>query len=150
MAERTPRDLETRAKTERSKAWMPPQMLPTPNKEPGYDFRWIRVSMLGINDPGNVSGKLQEGWEPVKASDHPEIQLMGTGQNRFPDSIEVGGLLLCKTPSEFVQQRNAYYQQQADGQMYGVDNNFMRENDPRMPLFRERNTEVKFGRGSQS
>jgi hypothetical protein len=97
----------------------------------------------------NISSKLREGWEPVKASEHPEIQLMATGDKpRFPDSIEIGGLLLCKTPSEFVQQRNAHFDRLASGQMASVDNNFMRENDPRMPLFRERRTEVKFGRGS--
>jgi hypothetical protein len=84
----------------------------------------------------------------VKASEHPEIQIMATGDKpRFPDSIEIGGLLLCKTPKEFVAQRNSYYQRQTDGQMQSVDNAFMRENDPRMPLYRERRSEVKFGRG---
>ena len=150
MAEnRLSRDLETRAKTERPKQWLPPELLPTPNPEPGYAFRWIRVSTLGISDPMNVSSKLREGWEPVKASEHPEIQLMNTGDKpRFPDSIEIGGLILCKTPQEFVDQRNGYYQNQTDSQMQSVDNNFMRENDPRMPLFKERRSEVKFGRGS--
>ena len=150
MAERVPREFDSRAKTERPKAWMPPQTLPDPNPEPGYAFRWIRVSTLGTNDPSNVSAKLREGWEPVKASDHPEVHVMGTGSGRFPDSIEVGGLLLCKTPIELVAQRNSYYQRQAEGQMQSVDNSFMRENDPRMPLFNERKSEVKFGRGSQS
>jgi hypothetical protein len=149
MAERTPRELETRAKAERPKQWMPPTALPDPHPEEGYAFRWIRISTQGRDDPGNISSKLREGWEPVKASEHPEIQLMGTGSNaRFPDSIEIGGLLLCKTPIEFVHQRNAFYQQQADGQMRSVDNAFMRESDPRMPLFKERKSEVKFGRGS--
>ena len=145
---RTPRDIETRATTERPKRWLPPELLPSPNPEPGYAFRWIRTSTLGASDPMNVSSKLREGWEPVKASEHPEIQLMGAGQSRFPDSIEIGGLILCKTPVELTEQRNAYYQQQAEGQMNSVDNNFMRENDPRMPMFKERRTEVKFGRGS--
>lgn len=148
MAERTPRELDTREKFERPKQWMPPELLPTPNPEAGYAFRWIRVSTLGTADPMNISSKLREGWEPVKASAHPEIQLMDTGNKpRFPDSIEVGGLILCKTPVEFVDQRNYHYQRQTDGQMQSVDNNFMRENDARMPLFRERRTEVKFGRG---
>lgn len=147
MAERNPRDLDTRAKMERPKSWMPPQLLPDPNPEAGYAFRWIRVSTLGTNDPMNVSSKLREGWEPVKASEHPEIQL-GGGTGRFPDSIEIGGLLLCKTPKEFTEQRDAFYQRQAEGQMQSVDNSFMRENDPRMPLFKERSSEVKFGRGS--
>ena len=151
MAEqnRQPRDLESRAKVERPKQWAPPELLPSPNPEPGYEFRWIRVSTLGTADPMNISSKLREGWEPVQASEHPEIQLMNIGEkSRFPDSIEIGGLILCKTPKEFVDQRNGYYQKQTDSQMQSVDNNFMRENDPRMPLFKERRSEVKFGRGS--
>lgn len=148
MAERNPREQDTRAKAERPKQWMPPQLLPDPNPEPGYAFRWIRVSTQGVNDPMNVSSKLREGWEPVKASEHPEIQLMSTGSGRYPDSIEIGGLLLCKTPTEFTEQRNAFYQRQANEQMASVDNSFMRENDPRMPLFKERRSEVSFGRGT--
>jgi len=149
MAEnRVTRETESRDKTERPKRWMPPELLPNPNPEPGYGFRWIRVSTLGTDDPMNVSSKLREGWEPVKASDHPEIQLMGGGKNRYPDSIEIGGLILCKTPIEFIEQRDAYFRQQAEGQMNSVDNNLMRENDPRMPLFKERRSEVSFGRGS--
>jgi hypothetical protein len=149
MAEnRIPRDLDTRAKMERPKQWMPPELLPSPNPEDGYEFRWIRISTLGTADPGHVSAKLREGWEPVKASEHPEIQIMATGEKpRFPDSIEIGGLILCKTPREFVEQRNSYYQRQTDSQMQSVDNAFMRENDPRMPVFKERRSEVKFGRG---
>jgi hypothetical protein len=145
---KTPRELETRAVFERPKQWQQPQLLPDPNPEPGYGFRWIRVSTLGSDDPMNISSKLREGWEPVRASDHPEIQLMGSGKNRYPDSIEIGGLLLCKTPTEFIEQRDAYYKNQADGQMSSVDSNFMRENDPRMPLFKERRSEVSFGRKS--
>jgi hypothetical protein len=146
--DRTPRELETRNVFERPKQWMPPELLPNPNLEPGYSFRWIRVSTLGSDDPMNISSKLREGWEPVKASDHPEIQLMGNGKGRYPDSIEIGGLMLCKTPTEFSAQRDAYYQKQAESQMNSIDSNFMRENDPRMPLFKERNSKVSFGKGS--
>jgi hypothetical protein len=148
MAERNPRELDTRAKAERPKQWMVPDVLPHVNEEPGYAMRWIRVSTLGNADPRNVSMKLQEGWEPVKASDHPETYVAETGAGRFPDSIQIGGLMLCKTPKEFTEQRNAFYQRQADGQMASVDNNYMRESDPRMPLFRERKSEVSFGRGA--
>ena len=149
MAERISRDLESREKAERPKMWRPPELLPSPNPEPGYAFRWIRVSTLNNPDPMNISSKFREGWEPVKASEHPEVQLMNVGEkSRFPDSIEIGGLILCKTPVEFTKQRDAYYQQQTDSQMQSVDNNFMRESDARMPLFKERRSEVKFGRGS--
>ena len=145
---RLPRELESRAKDERPKSWAPPQLLPDPNPEPGYTFRWVRVATLGQDDPMNISSRLREGYEPVKASQHPEIQLMSTGgRQRFPDSIEIGGLLLCKIPEEFTKQREAYYQRQAEEQMTSVDNSFMRQNDPRMPLFKERSSAVTFGKG---
>jgi len=55
--------------------------------------------------------------------------------------------MLCKTPVEFTKQRDAHYQQQADAQMQSVDNTYMRESDPRMPMFKERRSEVTFGKG---
>ena len=146
-ATRPSRDLETRETVERPKHWMPPQLLPDPNPEPGYAYRWIRISTLNKADATNLSSKLREGWEPVKASDHPEIRLFGTTNGQFSDSVEVGGLLLCKTPVEFTEQRDAYYRQQAEAQMQSVDNTFMRENDPRMPMFKERSSKVTFGKG---
>lgn len=144
---RSNRDLETREIAERPKQWMPPQLLPDPVPQPGYAYRWIRISTLNKNDPTNLSSKLREGWEPVKATDHPEIRLFGSANGQFPDSVEVGGLLLCKTPVEFTEQRNAYYSKQADAQMQSVDNTFMRDNDPRMPMFKERSSKVTFGKG---
>lgn len=146
--ERRSRDLEAREQASRPKMqWTPPQLLPDPEPEAGYAFRWIRLSTLNNPDPTNISSKLREGWEPVKASTQPKLYAMSTPNSRFPDGVEIGGLLLCKTPVELTEQRNAYYQKQADAQMNSVDNNFMRESNPKMPLFNERRSEVKFGRG---
>jgi hypothetical protein len=144
---RAKRETESRAGAERPRKWAPPQLLPDPHPEDGYAFRWIRLSTLGTSDALNISSKLREGWEPVKASEHPEIRLMGGQANRFPDSIEIGGLLLCKTPVEFTIDRDAYFANQADAQMASVDNTFMRESDPRMPMFKERSSKVVFGKG---
>ncbi len=144
---RTPRELDTREKLERPKQWMPPQLLPDPTPEPGYAYRWIRISSLGKDDATNISGKLREGWEPVRAADHPEIRLFGSSHPKFPDCVEVGGLLLCKTPVEFTQQRDDHFRKQAEAQMQSVDNTYMRENDPRMPMFKERKSTVTFGKG---
>ena len=147
---RANRETETRAKDERPRTWAPPTLLPDPDPEAGYKFRWVRVSTMGQNDPRNVSSKLREGWEPVRAADHPEISMYLDNDNeRYKDNIVVGGLMLCKTPTEMVDQRNDFYQKQADAQMRSVDSNFMRENDPRMPLFAERKSTVSFGRGNQ-
>jgi len=144
---RAKRDTESREAVARPKQWMPPQLLPDPHPEPGFVFRWIRIATQGKDDPTNISGKLREGWEPVKASDHPEIRLFGSSEGNFLDSVQIGGLMLCKTPVEFTKQRDAHYQQQADAQMQSVDNTYMRESDPRMPMFKERRSEVTFGKG---
>ena len=149
MAEnRIDRELKSREKTTRKKAWTRPEVLPSPNPEPGYDFHWVRVSTQGQVDATNVSSKLREGWEPVKATDHPEITIVAIEQERFKDNIVIGGLMLCKAPKEMIEERNAYYNDQAQAQMTSVDNSLMRENDPRMPLFNERKTKVTFGKGT--
>jgi hypothetical protein len=151
MAEsnRLTRELESReAESRPKKMWTPPQLLPEPEPEPGYTFRWIRISTLNNSDPTNISSKFREGWEPVKASSQPKLFSISNPNGRFPDGVEIGGLLLCKIPVEFMEQRSAYYQNQTDAQISSVDNNFMRDNDPRMPLFKERSSKVTFGRGT--
>ena len=148
MAERTPREIQTRETQERPKQWMPPELLPEPDKQPGYAYRWVRVSTLGNADPRNVSAKLREGWEPVKMEEQPKFQMLADPNSRYKDNIEIGGLLLCKTPVEFVEQRNEYVNRQTQAQTEAVDNNLMRQNDPRMPLFRERKSSTSFGKGS--
>lgn len=149
MAEnRIDRELQTREKTVRKKSWQRPETLPSPTPEDGYSYRWIRVSTQGNTDATNVSSKLREGWEPVKAVDHPEITLVTIENERFSDNVIIGGLMLCKAPTELVEERNDYYNTQTKSQMNAVDNNFMRENDPRMPLFNDRKTKVTFGNGT--
>lgn len=145
---RVNREMTTREATARKRAWQRPELLPSPNPEPGYEFRWVRVSTQGQVDATNVSSKLREGWEPVKATDHPEITMVTIENQRFKDNIVIGGLMLCKAPIEMVQERNEYYSSQANAQMQSVDNNLMRENDPRMPLFNDRKTKVTFGKGN--
>jgi len=144
---RKPREIETRELVERPKQWAPAELLPEPDKQPGFEYRWIRVAMLNQADPRNLSAKLREGWEPVMAEEQPKLRLLAAQDGRYKDNIEIGGLLLCKTPTEFVKQRNEYYQGQTDAQTNAVDNNLMRENDPRMPMFNERKTNVSFGKG---
>ena len=145
---RKPREMESRNYAERPKAWAPPALLPEPIPEAGFEFRWVRISTLNTPDPTNISGKLREGWEPVKSITQPHMQLVGNSNGKFPDGIEIGGLLLCKAPKEFMEQRAAYYQKQSETQMSSVDGNYMRDSDPRMPLFNERKSAVSFGNGT--
>ena len=148
MAEnRIARELESRSKTERPKSWQPASTLPEPDREPGYAYRWIRVSMVGQQDAQNVSSKLREGWEPVRIEEQPKFKMLVDPNSRFKDNIEVAGLLLCKIPEEFMAQRKEYFAKKNRAQIESVDNNFMRENDPRMPLFREKQSKTSFGKG---
>ena len=142
------RELTTRAVQERPKQWTQPDLLPEPDKQPGYSYRWIRVSMMNNADPRNLSAKLREGWEPVPVEEQPKFRLLVDPSSRFKDNIEVGGLLLCKTPTEFVEQRNAHFAKQTQSQTDAVDNSFMRQSDARMPLFQERKSSSSFGKGT--
>lgn len=144
---RITREVDTRATSERPKQWAPAELLPEPVKQPGYAYRWIRTSTLNQADPRNLSGKLREGWEPVRVEEQPDMQLLIDPNSRYKDNIEIGGLLLCKTPEEFVDQRNAHYAKQSEAQTEAVDNNFMRQSDARMPLFTEKKSTTSFGKG---
>ena len=144
---RLARELETRETTQRAKSWQPASVLPEPDKEPGYAYRWIRVASLNQPDPRNVSSKLRQGWEPVRIEEQPQFKMFVDTDSRYKDNIEVAGLLLCKMPEEFVEQRNEYYSKRNKDQMDSVDNNFLRENDPRMPLFSDRKSSTSFGKG---
>jgi len=146
-ANRLTREADNREFSERPKQWMPAELLPEPDKQAGYAYRWIRASILNQADPRNLSGKLREGWEPVSLEEQPKFALLADPTSRFKDNIEIGGLLLCKTPSEFITQRNAHIQRQTDAQTLAVDNNLMRQSDARMPIFKEGRSEVSFGRG---
>jgi len=144
---RTKRDVESRATQERPKQWKAPEILPEINKEDGYSYRFVRTSTMGVPDAKNVSAKFREGWEPVKASEHPEAMAMVDHDSKFEDSIEIGGLLLCKTDEELTQQRDEYIAGRTQQNTESVDNNYMREDDPRMPLFKNKSTKVTFGSG---
>ena len=149
MAEqRLPREVQTRQQDVRPEVWKPPELLPEPDKQAGFSYRWIRVSTLNTADPRNLSAKLREGWEPVRVEEQPKFQLLIDPTSRFKDNIEIGGLLLCKTPVEFIEQRNAYYSKQTQAQTEAVDNSLMRQSDARMPIFKEGKSTSSFNKGS--
>ena len=149
MAEnRKPRELEDRLMAERPKQWQLPDTLPEPDKHPDYAYRWIRVANLTAPDPRNIADKRREGWEPVSIEEQPQFKLLADPNSRFKDNIEIGGLLLCKTPKEFVHQRNSHFAKVTQSQTEAVDNNLMRQSDVRMPLFKEKQSSYSFGKGT--
>ena len=149
MAEsRLQREITNRTSSERPKQWQQAELLPEPDKAPGFAYRWIRVSTLNNADPRNLSAKLREGWEVVSVEEQPKFKLLVDPNSRFKDSIEIGGLLLCKTPSEFVDQRTKHFSGMTRAQEEAVDNNLMRQSDARMPIFNERKSSTSFGKGT--
>jgi hypothetical protein len=146
---RPPRSTETRENDARKVSWKPASDLPIPEPQDGYIFHWKRVALMGEPDPRNMAQARREGWEPCKAEDHPEFANDLTAFGLQPTGlIEIGGLVLCKTTAENAAARKAYYEQQSQASMQSVDNNFLRESDPRMPLFSEKQSKVSFGRGA--
>ena len=144
---RTIRDLETRATTERPKSWQPPSMLPEPDRQPGYDYRWVRTANGATPDARNVQAKRLEGWEPVRIEEQPKFLSLVSPNGQFKDCVTVAEMVLCKIPTEFMDQRRAHFKNMTQSQMASVDNNFMRDSDPRMPLFSEKQSKTSFGKG---
>jgi hypothetical protein len=149
--DRTPRSAENRAEKARLKPWQPPSLLDAPDAPEGYVYRWIRESMVGQEDKANMSKRIREGWEPVRAEDHPEFEAPTVEDGKHAGVIGVGGLILAKMPIEIVEQRREYYRKMASDQMEAVDSNLMRESDSRMPISKpNRKTQVTFGKGGES
>jgi len=136
MVNRDSRTEDTREKSERKTTWQRPSALPDPTPQEGVEFRWIRTSALGQSDMTNVSSKFREGWEPVKLEDHPELKIISDVDSKFKGNVEVGGLLLCKNSTENMEARRDYQKNQASSQMQAVDNSYMKESDPRMPVLK--------------
>ena len=147
MTNRNSRNTQTRDESKRKVSWTRPSMLPVPEPKEGIEYRWIRTSTLGQSDNTNVSSRFREGWTPVRKEDHPNLQVVSDIDSRFTDNIEVGGLLLCQNATENVQARREAQLQQASSQMDAVDNSYLRNSDPRMPVLNpERSTRTSFGK----
>jgi hypothetical protein len=142
QAERTPRELASR-ETEKRYEYTPAASLPEPKPDPMFSYRWVATHVMGTLDPVNASKRFRDGWEPVKAVDHPELFLPGNADG----NVEIGGLMLCRMPKERALARQRYFDKQNEQQMESVDGNYMRNSDSRMPLFSEKSSEVTRGGG---
>lgn len=143
--ERTSREETLRHANER-RAYKPPSLLPKPQDIPGVTYRYIRASALGQSDAKNVSSRFREGWVPVNAKDHPELEIKGDRNG----NVEIGGLILCKTTEDVVTARQDYYANMSRSQEDSVDSAFLKNNDPRMPLSKpERRSQITFGSGNK-
>ena len=143
---KTSRANQTRSKSERPKVWVPPSSLDAPPAPDGFRYRWIRAESVGFQDTKNVTSRLREGYELVRAeeienaSDYPVID-----DGRYKGVVGVGGLLLAKVPVEIAKQRQEYMSNRHKQQDEAVQNDLMKEQDQRMPINVERQTRVTFG-----
>lgn len=143
--DRTPRTADTREKTDRRKPWAPPSVLDAPPAPEGYKHRWVRASIRGEEDKGNVFNRLRQGYEPVRAEEHPEYQAPTIDDGKHAGVIGNGGLILTRVPVETAQERTAYYGDRTREQMTAVDQDLMKEQHPSMPINQQRQSRVSFG-----
>ena len=145
---RETRAAQSRDRNVRNKPWQPPSVLDAPDAPEGYVYRWIRESMVGNDDKANMSKRIREGWEPVRAEEHPDFETPVVEEGKYAGVIGVGGLILAKMPIEIVEQRKAYFRNMTSDQIQAVDRNLMRESNPVMPIETpQRSTKVTFGSG---
>ena len=142
---KTSRASQTRDKVKKPTTWTPPSSLDAPPAPEGYRHRWIRVEVLGFDDTKNISGKLREGWELVRADEYPEQDFPSMTTGKYSGVIGVGGLVLARIPEEIAQQREAYYKDQTKQRDEAVNNDVLKEQHPSMPINNERQTRVTFG-----
>jgi hypothetical protein len=146
-ATRVPRSLETRQKSERVRSWAPAAMLPDPDPQDGYVFRWCRAEIRNQSDKGAFQKRIREGWEPVNAEDHPEL-MMTEGFSNQPKfgTVEIGGLILCKMPAEMNEQRRQHFHALTQGITDSAEQNYMRDSNEVMQKVVQKRRQTVFGR----
>ena len=146
---KTSRTSESREKLLRKKDWTPPSSLDAPAAPQGYAHRWIRTATAGFDDAANVSKKLREGWEFVKA----DTLLSEIGPNEYPvlhegkhaGLVGIGGLVLARIPLEILKSRAEYFRKITQDRTDAIDRDLMKEQHPDMPINIERQSRVTFG-----
>ena len=142
---KTSRASQTRTKAEAPKTWTPPSSLDAPPAPDGFRHRWIRVEVLGFDDTKNMSGKLREGWELVRADQYPDQDYPSLTTGKYSGVIGVGGLVLARLPEEIAKSREDYFKQQNKDRDDAINNDILKEQHPSMPINQERQTRVTFG-----
>ena len=146
MSDRKPRTEVTREKTSRRTPLKPPSTLDAPPAPEGFVHRWIRTSVMGFDDKKNLSARIREGFDLVRADEYPDFEAPTIQDGKHAGVIGVGGLVLARFPLESKSERDAYFKQKTSDQMDAVDNDMMREQHPSMPILKpDRQSRVTFG-----
>ena len=147
---RTSRASQTREKTSQKKVWTPPSALDAPPAPTGFRHRWVRAETLGFNDTKNVSQRLRQGYELVRADEYPDSDFPIVEDGKYSGVIGVGGLVLTRVPEEIAEQRAKYYAAQSAEQVEAMDNDLMKEQHSSMPINVDRQSRVTFGGSKKS
>ena len=147
---RTSRASQTREKTSQKKVWTPPSALDAPPAPTGFRHRWVRAETLGFNDTKNVSQRLRQGYELVRADEYPNSDFPQVEDGKYSGVIGVGGLVLTRVPEEIAEQRAKYYAAQSAEQVEAMDNDLMKEQHSSMPINVDRQSRVTFGGSKKS
>ena len=147
---RTSRASQTREKETRKKVWTPPSSLDAPPAPTGFRHRWVRAESLGFNDTKNVSGRIRQGYELVRADEYPDAEYPIVEDGKYAGVIGVGGLVLTRVPEEVAKQRQDYYAKQGIEQVEALDNDLMKEQHQSMPINIDRQSRVTFGGSKKS
>jgi hypothetical protein len=144
--DRKPRSEDVRTKSTRPQTWKPPSSLDAPPAPEGFKHRWIRMESAGYDDRKNLTARLREGFDLVRAEEYPDWDLPTIQDGKHAGVIAIGGLVLARIPLDLVRQRDNYYRNQTQQQMDAVDNDLLRDQHPSMPMVKpERQSRVTFG-----
>ena len=122
-----------------------PTALDAPPAPDGFRHRWIRAESLGFSDTKNISARLREGFELVRADEYPDSQYPVITDGKYAGVIGVGGLLLARISEEIAKQRAAYIDSLSKGQDEAVEHDLMKEQHKSMPINVDRQSRVTFG-----
>ena len=148
---KSPRKIETREIKARKRGWVPPSSLEAPEPPEGFHHRWVRAEFRGEQDEKNILGRLRSGYEFVNISEYPgRVDLPSIREGKYKGVIGVGGLLLMRCPIEVKEDRDKYFESLTDDQRKSIENDLMKEEQPSMPISKERQSRVEFGRNKKS
>ena len=148
---KSPRKIETREIKARKRGWVPPSSLEAPEPPEGFHHRWVRAEFRGEQDEKNILGRLRSGYEFVNISEYPDrADLPSILEGKYKGVIGVGGLLLMRCPIEVKEDRDKYFESLTDDQRKSIENDLMKEEHPSMPISKERQSRVEFGRNKKS
>ena len=146
---KTPRAQQTRSDSERPKVWVNSSHLDAPKCPDGFRQRWIRYETMGQDDTKNITAKLRQGWELVRAYAYPDLNYPAIEQGRYKGYIGVGGLVLARIPEELARQRDAHFNKLTKDKQEAVENEPLKDQHPSMPMSQQRRTTYSFGGGKK-